>query len=137
MRAVYHVALLGLVLALVPTSAQAETKTYKSWGVGNNSCSVWTRMRSDASKSGEVSKLRSWMQGFLSGYNAYGRGGGNITRGMEVDDFHSWVDSFCKDHPDEILADVMETFRRKDKPVGSTEADIAKVPVLMRRRALL
>jgi len=98
----FHFALLALALMLWSTSAQA--KEYTVTGVGGFSCGEWTQYRAESSESAimRAGKMFSWIQGFLTGYNAFGPGSGDIRKGTDVG-LLSWIDNYCKDRPQKDL----------------------------------
>ena len=94
------------VLAIVvwPAIGQAlptETGEYTKLGVGNLECDQWTLAR----QSGDVNTvwwktlILGWVQGFLTGYNHYGPGTFDVTKGVSADIIMGWVDNYCMQHP--------------------------------------
>jgi hypothetical protein len=47
------------------------------------------------------------MLGFISSYNAYVFRGSNVVEGSDIDELRSWVDEYCKDHPQENFGSVV------------------------------
>jgi hypothetical protein len=51
------------------------------------------------------SALSDWILGFVSAYNYYSAGGRDVTFG-DGSAFIAWMDSYCRDHPHEMIADA-------------------------------
>lgn len=79
---------------------------WRGLGVGNLECGLWTQAR----QSGDVyavwwkTLILGWVQGFLTGYNLYGSGMFDVTRGTGADAVTAWVDEYCVEHPHHNLA---------------------------------
>jgi hypothetical protein len=40
-----------------------------------------------------------WVLGFLTAFNFYGNGSGNITNGTDANGVFAWIDTYCAAHP--------------------------------------
>jgi len=96
MRTVFHIALLAMLL----WPACAEAKRFKAVGAGSLTCKVWTKDRTEDPDGHDAVALAQWVQGFVSGYNLYGPGSGDLTLGMKHAEILSSIDIYCKNHPD-------------------------------------
>src|SRR5262249_33017026 len=100
---------LALLAALVwPFSAQALDRngTYIIWGPGANTCEQWATARRERSV---PSADQSWIQGFVSSHNHYADGPNDLGKGITPDALRSWVDSYCTQHPHDLLVRAAET----------------------------
>lgn len=92
--------LLSAFMAVTPTLAQAHSDAkgkYTVLGPGNSSCGTWTEDR----KEHDLLAIEdaSWVQGFISGYNLFGPGSGNVTASTDSDGTMAWIDNYCVSHP--------------------------------------
>jgi hypothetical protein len=92
----------GLLLALCLGAPVAEAQTYVSLGYGGVSCATWSSRKAIEGKTYEA-----WMLGFISSYNAYVFSGPNVVEGSDGDELRSWVDAYCKQHPQESFDAVV------------------------------
>jgi hypothetical protein len=90
------IALASLFIALGSYSSSAPAQTYVSLGYGGVTCTTWNSRKVIEGKTYEA-----WMLGFISSYNAYVFTGSNVVEGSDIDELRSWVDAYCKDHPQE------------------------------------
>lgn len=104
--------LLGL-LALVLCPSDVEAKDWMVTGVGQFSCGHWTQNMPTRSPGTFASSANmpaaldtQWVQGFLSAFNYYGNGSGNVTNGTDVNGVFAWIDNYCAAHPLDLIADA-------------------------------
>lgn len=50
----------------------------------------------------------AWVEGFLTGYNDFVPGAGNITAGTDVAGMEAFIDGYCANHPLNSLANSAE-----------------------------
>jgi hypothetical protein len=93
---------LALAAGFVVWSGCAQAQTYVSLGYGGLLCSNW-----NARKLIEGKAYEAWMLGYISSYNAYVFRGPNVLEGSDVDDLRTWVNDYCKEHPDENFDSVV------------------------------
>jgi hypothetical protein len=113
----FHFALLGLLL----WTPSAQAKTYKVYGWGSHSCTQWSKERNESPEGKGLSKkagsIVAWVQGYITGYNLYGAGGGHVLHGMDVvNDVALWLDNYCKDHTAKNLAYAADELIEKRQP---------------------
>ena len=98
----FALAIAALFAAPLSQSASAQLqKQLAVYGVGSQSCGVWTK---DASSPyGAV--RRSWVLGFVSAYNFYAPGD---TAVLPADNaaMTVWMDNYCASHPLESIVNA-------------------------------
>ncbi len=109
--------------ALIPGQSVAHPDSsghYQIVGYGTESCGTWVEERRDPSKSWSVLADKGWISGFLSAYNVFGPGSGNVRRDTDSDGTSAWIDNYCLAHPLESLSDAVQalvsTLESKGKP---------------------
>ena len=96
----YRLVLLALLL-IMPLATRAQTTML--YGVGTESCGAWLKYRQ--AKSWESQVRESWVDGFLSAYNALGPNrSGDISQGNDHDRRMARIDSYCQSHMAENIA---------------------------------
>jgi hypothetical protein len=102
---------LYIVIGACFSSAQAQT--YVSLGYGGVSCTTWSSRKVIEGKTYEA-----WMLGYISSYNAYVFKGSNVVEGSDVDGLRTWIDGYCKEHPQEnfdaVVRLLIEEHARKN-----------------------
>lgn len=93
--------MIALLLALTAVTAPAGTAYYYGFP-GNDSCADWTQNRTNPDRKQQV--LEGWVLGFVTGYNVYGPGSGNVAPGVTSTALIGWVDQHCVAYPlDSVL----------------------------------
>jgi hypothetical protein len=106
----------GLLLsaALAFTTSSVDARQFNSLGVGNTSCGQWLQ-----SQGWTRAVYTGWVQGYLTAYNIYGGGDGNVTRGTDVAGYVAWVDNYCSANPLEDLRSAADrligAFQKRQK----------------------
>jgi len=96
----YRLVLIALLLSM-PLATRAQTTML--YGVGTESCGAWLKYRQ--AKSWEIQVRESWVNGFLSAYNALGPNrNGDIGQGIDHTRRMAWIDSYCQSHPSADIA---------------------------------
>ncbi|MEL6766645.1 MAG: hypothetical protein AAFP17_05650 [Pseudomonadota bacterium] len=54
-------------------------------------------------------QVKAWVAGFLSAYNRYALGAGNVAEGRTAEDLLAWADRFCEANPEASMAMLAET----------------------------
>ena len=104
---------MSVLLAMWPAICQAlpnEHGDYAKLGVGNLECGLWTQARQIGDVNGVWWKtlILGWVQGYLTGYNHYGPGMFDVTKGVGADIVTGWVDDYCVQHPLNNIAGAAE-----------------------------
>jgi hypothetical protein len=96
MRLLFYALAFGLV-----TNA-ASARGIVIYGVGLKPCGYW----SSVPKRGAArQQLSDWILGFVSAYNYYAVEGRDVTL-SDGSAFIAWMDSYCRDHPQDVVADA-------------------------------
>lgn len=87
-------------LALVSDQGMAQT----THGSGTLSCGKWLEER----RAGGWPDINSthWLTGFLSAYNVYGPGKGNIAGSVDRAGMTAWIEQYCVNNPTNTLTDA-------------------------------
>ena len=87
-----------------------ENGEYTKLGVGNLECGLWTQARQigDVNAVWWKTLILGWVQGYLTGYNHYGPGMFDVTKGVGADIVTEWVDNYCVQHPLNNIAGATE-----------------------------
>jgi hypothetical protein len=102
-----------LVVAAVAASAllwagasSAAPNTYTVLAFGNLSCGNYLSHRQSEADGDLISDaMFAWLMGYLTAYNDYGPGDGNITGNTDSSGVQAWLDSYCQAHPlDRLVA---------------------------------
>ena len=107
-RRMYAFVMLPAVM-LTSTICQAapdQSGKFKNLGEGSASCGQWTQARD----SGNSGAMVDWLQGFITAYNRYGPGPADVSRGIDVDGFRGWLDTYCAQHPLSSIAHAAGDF---------------------------
>jgi hypothetical protein len=51
---------------------------------------------------------RGWVIGYLTGFNAYGRGSGNVSLGTDAEGLFAWITNYCQQYPLKTLENAAE-----------------------------
>jgi hypothetical protein len=106
-------ALLALLLCL--ESAEAKDQ-WVVRGDGQASCGAWTKAQAHRPHIGVDNKLRvtfadmdlasqtAWVSGFLSAFDYYGNGSGNVGNDIDANGILAWIDNYCVAHPLDSIA---------------------------------
>jgi len=95
-------ALVSLVmLAGIGLPATVQGRDVMVWGAGQVSCGAWLETRKVPEPPGDhrLEGRRQWLLGYLTAYEEYARGGGDILNGSDADGAFAWVDNWCSQHP--------------------------------------
>ena len=83
-------------------------------GVGQFSCGHWTQDKPTRSTGPYATSYNmpaalneQWVLGFLSAFNFYGNGSGNITNGIDNNGVFAWIDKYCAEHPLDTITRAM------------------------------
>jgi hypothetical protein len=84
----------------VIASGQQSALARNVIGAGSRECREWTQ----ASHSDLYWTFSSWIMGYVSAFNAYGGGSGDISAPFYSSDLKfglmfAWIDVYCKNHP--------------------------------------
>lgn len=106
-RALQLVLIAGLA-GTVTGAAKAE-KTVTGGGLGTSSCVTWTAERN---KVGGAAAYEQWFLGYLTGTAVWAAEKLELDplRGTEAANIWAWVDSYCEDHPFELITRVGDAF---------------------------
>ena len=95
-----------LAMAMWPSAIRAENDVWAVTGVGQFSCGHWTQNAPThptgtyvSSDKTAVAMDTQWVMGFLSAFNYYGKGSGNVLTGSDNDGAFAWIDNYCAAHP--------------------------------------
>ena len=96
------------------------------------SCGAWTKAQAHrpqfaadgsaifTARNIDLIAQTSWVQGFLTGFNAYGGGSGGILRGTDKNGAFAWLDNYCEAHPlDTVVTATMELISELSSRVGA------------------
>ncbi len=86
-----------ILVVVLAASTGAPAKSVTVQGLGGDSCATWTEEhgRNRAMAAGQD----AWVTGYLSGYNAFGAGNGNVVGGRPFIDVKGAMDAYCATHP--------------------------------------
>lgn len=84
-----------------------ESGNYVIIGAGTLKCLSWVEERLKIS--GKALAYTSWVQGYVSSHNEYAAGVKNAMEGVDAAGLNSWIDDYCKDHPENDLHSAAET----------------------------
>jgi hypothetical protein len=90
-------------LQVVPPSPTKDNIIYV--GNGGHSCGQWIEDRHNH-LSLESLVDQSWVVGYLSAYNEWGPGNGDVSSHTDTPGMVAWIDNYCAGHPVEVLGDV-------------------------------
>lgn len=78
-------------------AAADDASARKIWGTGVSSCRQWQENRT----AGNMASFqqRSWIAGFLSGYNAASYGRDFLASKPDAAAIHNWIDNHCNNNP--------------------------------------
>jgi len=91
--------------ANMPVSPEAFD--YSVEGAGVKNCAAY---KTDSKKNSSMHFIDlNWAKGFISGVNyIHAESGGNTHLGkdLDLDSLTTWIDDYCKDHPEATLSDA-------------------------------
>src|SRR5262245_16180541 len=94
-----------LALVLCAGNVQAG-ETWMVTGVGQFSCGHWLQNKPTRSIGPYASSYNlpaaldeQWVLGFLSAFNYYGNGSGDVHHGTDNEGVYAWIDNYCATHP--------------------------------------
>lgn len=102
------VALLSLLL--LPNIAHALANgqgEYTILGAGTNSCGDWTKARAGDHDWNQLI-ITGWILGYLTATNRYAPGSDDVTGNTDIEGIRAWFDSYCNQHPLEIISKAAE-----------------------------
>jgi hypothetical protein len=86
-------------------------------GVGVVSCEKWTAARTQNKENTDRRELETWLRGYVSGFNVFYLGDGDIAAGFSNPALDQWVDKYCQKHAQDTLQTavtrLIETLERK------------------------
>jgi hypothetical protein len=68
------------------------------YGAGMVTCAEWQKYRTSGNKAYEL-QLESWIDGYLSGYNAASEGVDFIAPRPQSVAYYAWIDNYCVQNP--------------------------------------
>jgi hypothetical protein len=87
--------------------ASSNACAYNLIGQGTLACGTWTTLRQDRQALG----LEQWVLGFLSGVGYEGEShGDNPLKGIDADTVWTWMDNYCRDHPQATISGSVAAF---------------------------
>ena len=97
----------ALVVFSGPAAAQQDTKQVLVRGAGQETCAKWLRERSNWITGSSHSYL-NWILGFIAAYNDFVHtqepaSNAGIDVGVENDPLISWIDQYCRAHPQDAI----------------------------------
>ena len=98
------------VFTVLVTAAHAEVKaTTTVYGPAAYTCSKWLSIRQSYGSQMDKISLSSWVGGYFSAINSYvASAQKNVAKGANLYDMESWVDGYCKTHPEELVFNAVE-----------------------------
>jgi hypothetical protein len=94
--------LLVYVLAFGLITSAASARGVVVYGVGLKPCEYWSSI---PKRGAARQQLSDWILGFVSAYNYYSAEGRDVTD-SDGSAFISWMDSYCRDHARDVVADA-------------------------------
>lgn len=74
-------------------------------GTGGESCGTWiSHRRTPLGLENLVDQ--SWVVGYLTGYNQWGAGNGDVSENTDSRGMMVWIDQYCIAHPLDLLGDA-------------------------------
>lgn len=114
-RTVFLLALVCLA-ALTPARAEDAKGNFDVWGVGNLLC------RDFAGKMGQPAE-ESWIGGYLTAYNRLTPNTWNLVPlNDNISSVEVWLGTYCKQHPNEVLALAVAAYTKEMMPRRMTAA---------------
>lgn len=106
-----------VALVLTISSARSQERNVALIGSGHLSCGAWTSRQNDRVTRGEQEE---WLWGFVSAYNWFVAGDGNVANGADGYGMAAWMNTYCQAHPmkfvvdgaDALIAELKATRRR-------------------------
>jgi hypothetical protein len=87
-------------------SQQRDEDTVKIYGLGTAPCRTWLEVH-DAVKTGQAdprqAQFESWIYGYATAYSIFARSGSRNVLRTDTGEIRSFLDSYCREHPDEIF----------------------------------
>jgi hypothetical protein len=100
---------MGIALVVTILGTPSFAKHFVVLGSGNTGCSSWTRERNLAA--GNWGGMGGWIDGYLSAVNEFVWPSANISEGKSTDQLFSFVDKFCRMHPQNTVVDAAVALR--------------------------
>jgi hypothetical protein len=96
-----------LLTALAVLCVDGRAHAYNLVGQGTLDCGNWTTLRQGRQALG----LEQWVVGFLSGIGYEGEThGDNPLKGVDADTVWTWMDNYCRDHPQATISSSVAAF---------------------------
>jgi len=103
------VVLLALMLTVFETAAAADSEeAYAVWGDGNLSCHKYNKAR--AASGPELEKIKSYVTGYLTAYNAFTPDTYDIAGGTKIDEIIGSLDDYCDTKQVESLESALHHY---------------------------
>src|SRR5689334_1547176 len=100
----------ALLLTLaVGVAVSSVVSAKKILGAGVSSCREWEENRATGSK--ESFQQRSWIAGFLSGYNVASSDRDFLANKPDAAAIYAWIDSYCRSHPLDNLSQAVTSLK--------------------------
>ncbi|HTT08452.1 MAG TPA: hypothetical protein VMH34_06640 [Gammaproteobacteria bacterium] len=96
------------VLIFEPVMAADSKEAYAVWGDGNLSCHNYNKAR--AATGPELEKIKSYVTGYLTAYNAFTPDTYDIAGGAKIDTVISSLDDYCDIKQVESLESALHHF---------------------------
>ena len=104
-RSLRSLAIVLSALMVGPVEAQIQRTPFLVAGVGLAPCEAWTEARQGRT----ANAYEQWVMGFVSGVSAVSEGMSPLFR-VDVGTVEGWVDSYCRDHPQDRIATAAAAF---------------------------
>jgi hypothetical protein len=90
--------MIALAFALASAVASPKASGVVVYGFPeSDSCATWTTNRAGGGY--HPQEFTGWILGFVSGFNAFGPGNGDIAPSVRAHGLLGWIDNYCKDNP--------------------------------------
>nr|WP_294509525.1 hypothetical protein [uncultured Rhodopila sp.] len=103
--------LVFLTMALVSVAAAPRALAYHEVGAGIDTCATWTSDRQSPAGPPALQD-EQWVLGFLTGIGFAGSVADDPLNGVDAAGVWGWIDSYCKQRPEEKLVTAARAFFR-------------------------
>lgn len=90
-----------LAMTLWPAVCHAlpdKDGSYQVLGQGTIACETWMKER--AKQSQPMQENITWVTGYLTAFNTFGPGSGDVTKGMKIEQVLEGIDAICAKYPE-------------------------------------
>jgi hypothetical protein len=83
------------------SAPQSAAPSYQVLGAGATTCADWNdfKRQDDPARYGAM----DWVLGYVSAFNNFRAGDGDVSRSVGVDQMLIWIDQYCDRHPVDSL----------------------------------